>query len=642
MPEAVKTAAHTTAQSALKCSRCASPATLRLRKTVPSCTSCALKGFETRAKTTLELARGAALWDKALKKDGPETSSAGAVCLALSGGPSSRALLNVATRSLNLPALQSSMPGSAQTSSSAKRSRPVEVTRLDVVYIDDSAVIPNASDQTDAVRAIVEEQGGAQAGLNFVPLKLEDIFLMETDAKDSSAVDCIVGLAEHRRLASHTTRDNSKTSKQLLVDLYQTLSSPNLPRTAQSSARTRLEEIHYVLVQQLLRRTARRLDCRALLLGENSSRGSIRLMESLAKGGAHKWPIAGATSVWIDDLCILRPLKDALSKEVAFYNRAAGLNHIVNADLTVSAVLSGTAGGGAAEKASIGRLTENFIYSLEKGVPSTVNTVARTGAKLQLKGGESAVGSWADSLHEEEDGPLDMVGRSGVGQKGDALMYKVIHQVPRWSAYGPNKTTSALPTLSSDRLPLPCPLCGLPAQPGASKWKGKLSIRSAKGQDGHFVSSAESAERLGEQGSDWISLGEMLCYSCLLVLDIASGDEAPSSATTERAHRKIALPPYVLESARLHLDSRQDRASPLGQPSQEQESNGSQSAITVNATDDVDVTAAARSFSADLHLHEAQEGHQGQDESPNPMPRHHVTRKMGQDEMKGKVGEFLL
>lgn len=82
-----------------KCSRCDSSSTLLLRKNVPSCTPCAQRAVEQRAKGILEHARGAALLDRQggvdrLRKGKgrrvePEAERGG-IALGFSGGGSSR------------------------------------------------------------------------------------------------------------------------------------------------------------------------------------------------------------------------------------------------------------------------------------------------------------------------------------------------------------------------------------------------------------------------------------------------------------------------------------------------------------------------------------------------------------------------
>lgn len=510
------------------------------------------------------------------------------------------------------------------------------MSRIDVLYIDDSTVIPGAQDCTDAVKAIVESQGGAQAGLNFISLKLEDVFCDETsDASSAQGVQCLVGAGEFRRIAPKLLSIPEQSRKQLLQQLFALVHSTSTPRASQASARTRTEDIHYILTQQLLRQAARRLGCRSLLLGENASRGSIRLMESLSKGGAHKWPVDGAASVWIDELLVLRPLRNAMSKEIAFYNRHSKLNFLVSTNIVSSSVLSRSAGGGVAEKASIGRLTEHFIYALERGVPSTVSTIGRTGAKLQLKGGEQMGGSFVDSFHEESSNE-DL--NSISGQKSSMALNKAIKDVPRWSAFGRRKAGAS--SYSLDHLPLPCPFCGLPSQPGASKWKGKLSIRdpATKGrqsvEDGIISPSDNGTASLSTSQipESWHALDAMLCYSCLLILDIASGDETPKQDASWRGMRSVLLPPYVLHSVkcRQELQRHADLVTSASLPL-------TQSSAGSNGVKDVP-EFTTQSLKTTLQLPKPEQHQFETDDSAT----HHVTRKIGTEEMKGKVEDYLL
>lgn len=65
-------------------------------------------------------------------------------------------------------------------------------------------------------------------------------------------------------------------------------------------------------------------------------------------------------------------MRDNLSKEVAFYNHYAQLHHPA-----IKSIVHNTK-----PKASIDRITEEFIVGLDSGFPSTVSTVVRTANKL--------------------------------------------------------------------------------------------------------------------------------------------------------------------------------------------------------------------------------------------------------------------
>ena len=103
----------------------------------------------------------------------------GRVAIGFSGGAASRALLHIAkTRLLR------SMTGDSNGASSGKNGKLQEVFAIDVIYIDTSEAIEGAEDQTEKIRAIVQEEGGEEEGIYFWPLKLHDVF------DDDSQVEC--------------------------------------------------------------------------------------------------------------------------------------------------------------------------------------------------------------------------------------------------------------------------------------------------------------------------------------------------------------------------------------------------------------------------------------------------------------------
>lgn len=562
-----------------------------------------------------------------------------------------RAMLDICVRSLQVPPLKAAAdnPSSSSSGQPNSKGRPVDVHRIDVIYVDDSILYPGEESHGAEIARIVEEQGGTAAGLNLAVIKLESIFEVGDEAErldTAEAVECRVGPAELRRLGRYRT-DTKQTPAQQLLALFAAACPSHTPRSNQASARTQAEDLHYLLVQRLLRRTASDLGCSSLLLGESATRSSVRLMESLAKGGGHKWALDGAASYWVDDLMLLRPMKDALSKEVAFYVHQRQLQclesksqrGIVAASVLGSATAAdGSGGGGIAsfgsgssqqglgEKASIGRLTELFVASLEKGVASTVNTISRTGDKLVVKG----LAETQDGIGMlEEDGTRKS---SGIGQKGDRLMAAAAKEVPRWRSSGGSSGSLTL---------LPCPLCGLPAQTGASQWKAHLSIRGADRKNSDEAE-IEPTKATSAAQSDWLPLHEMLCYSCLLILDQSATNT--DDANGAGAAQSVFLPLFVLADAQQRIEL-EHRSSATGEtmlargvddPSRASErsegatngdahGNPEQSLVSAEAT----APEAAETDKEDLE----QSRHQRQ---------HHVTRRVGAEEMKGRVGEYLL
>lgn len=492
------------------------------------------------------------------------------------------------------------------------------MTRIDVLYIDDSAVVPGAHDQTEDVRRIVEEQGGRNAGLKFVPLKLEDVFV------DDESAECSVGPADVRRLSSHPSQSHD-TRRTLLQRLFTTVYPPSTSRASIPSSRSRVEDLHSVLIQRLLAQTARALGDSALLLGDNASRGAINLIDGVAKGRGHKWPIEGAPVMWNDDLLVLRPLRDTLAKEIAFFNQTLALEaltptDIVSAELlrgtmstetsqqqrTSSTAISSASTTGALEKASIGRLTENFIYSLEKGVPSTVSTVGRTGSKLVLKEEQQQKESQRAGDVAPHVTPPPRTNISGLGQKGDRLI-AAARNLPRWSSATGNA----------------CAFCMFPAQPRSSTWKSNLSITGKLhlDEDGKHIGILDHQEEsAGPRDDDKIPLHDHLCYSCLHVLDVP---EQVSSST-------LHLPLYVLYNLRQKLRY-QDERRRLDQKSNAQKEDDDDD--TAPRMESLSLVSNAQSLSQQQDRHTS---------ATTTTTSSHVTRRVGKEEMKGRVGQFLL
>ena len=157
--------------------------------------------------------------------------------------------------------------------------------------------------------------------LEFVPLKLEEIYRVASSSFEGVAWKPSDSDTQH--ISSHPSSVSNPT--QALQQLFSTLHPTSTPRTGASSARTRTEDLHRLLIQALLRRTASELDCSALLLGDSATRISIRLIEDLAKGAGHKLAVQGNDAVWIDDLLLVRPFKGHLMQEILFYTSALRL-----------------------------------------------------------------------------------------------------------------------------------------------------------------------------------------------------------------------------------------------------------------------------------------------------------------------------
>ena len=479
------------------------------------------------------------------------------------------------------------------TSSTAGRSN--EVGKIYVMYVDDSAVISNGEgrDRTEEVRQMVDEEGCDD--VEFVPLKFEDIY--RTSTNTSTGVAWKLSDADTQHISSTPSSVTNPT--EAIQALFSSLHPTNTPRTGASSARTRIEDLHRLLIHTLLRRTATQYDCSSLLFGDTATRISIRLIEDLAKGAGHKLAVQGSDAVWIDDLLIVRPFKTHLLQEVLFYTQALGLEglkdeqSVVPPQVSVADIVgNGNASVPVMDKTSIARLTETFILNLEKGVPSTVTTIGKTGGKLVLN---------APITNGAEDTAVEAVSNSTTAfqQVGPSVSLRSRTNLPP-------KSDASEPRIGSRGIKLAqlsesafhwntrsgCALCEMPSQhPTARHWKRNVTISSL----------GETAKTGG------LVLSDHLCYACLLVL------APPVTAGEEQEGTGSMLPSYVLH----HIRRKSERVE--------------------DEVDGVDVNGLSLRGDDDDEGEEGKKGEHGKCASDNPAPQ-----PMERSQIKAQINEFLL
>ncbi|SPO32257.1 uncharacterized protein UTRI_02814 [Ustilago trichophora] len=664
--------------SVTTCVRCkAEPAIAIFRDSI-YCQACALTVFYQKAKSGLEYARGAGLAKyvdavssdsfaastsasastssvvQALEGNGTskrakqvnngggnaEVNVSANIAIAFSGGASSRALLRTATqyfrpetsfatrtaRRAKARGEAMDIPTESDTTSFRKRGaansagRFNEIGKIFVIYIDDSSIIPNDEgvNRTEAARRMVEEENCSD--LHFVPLKLEDIYCAGGSSDTFSGVPWKMTDVDTQHMSGSAGAITDPT--QALKDLFTSLHPPSTPRTAASAARTRIEDLHRLLISTLLRRTASKLDCAALLLGESATRISIRLIEDLAKGAGHKLPVQGSDAAWIDDLLVVRPFKGHLLQEVLFYTSTLGLDelepvqNVVHPTVSLKDVLGNTNRNvPLMDKSSIARLTETFILNLEKGVASTVTTIGKTGGKLVLNNPSSS------GVHEPVTSPNGDVSHSTQGfqsvgpsvplksrsakvvedKMADLNLTAKAKEEPRIGSRGMKlaQTSAGCFKWSTKK---GCALCGMPSQhPNARHWKRDITI-SSLAETAPSAAAKQNKEEGLEEG--WIVLADHLCYACLLVL-------APPANAAGAEGQGSLLPAYVLDNIlRSKSEIRDVEANVLG---------------GVSAGDDgEDDDEAAQSGKGQCGSHNS---------APQPLKR---------SEIKAQINEFLL
>ncbi|XP_076354351.1 cytosolic thiouridylase subunit 2 isoform X2 [Tachypleus tridentatus] len=124
---------------------------------------------------------------------------------------------------------------------------------------------------------------------------------------------------------------------------------------------------------QILTKIAKQLKFDKLFLGDTSTRLASAVLSGVAQGRGAQ--IAADVS-FMDNrhkIPILKPLREFSSKEIAMYNHFQKIHYTVIPTFVTK----------KENRASVQRLTENFVAALQTDFPATVSTIFRTGSKLQ-------------------------------------------------------------------------------------------------------------------------------------------------------------------------------------------------------------------------------------------------------------------
>ncbi|XP_046394391.1 cytoplasmic tRNA 2-thiolation protein 2 isoform X2 [Ischnura elegans] len=136
---------------------------------------------------------------------------------------------------------------------------------------------------------------------------------------------------------------------------------------------TAKEDLLGKIRHNLLVAVAKELHCNKMFLADNGSHLAVALISGVAAGrGACLPSDCGFCDARDSAVMVLRPLKEFMSKEIAFF---CVLNKLV--PVTVPSLCTK-----ASRMASIRRLTEDFLHGLQADFPSTFSSVIKTGDKL--------------------------------------------------------------------------------------------------------------------------------------------------------------------------------------------------------------------------------------------------------------------
>ncbi|CAG8585965.1 9993_t:CDS:10 [Cetraspora pellucida] len=235
-----------------------------------------------------------------------------------------------------------------------------------VCHIDESSIFGlDDSDDHDVILSQVE-QVAQNYNYSFIGLQIDDIY--SPDYTSNGSYNKVLEVTFDKSKQQDIDELHAKICQQ------ETSTKKKLQSLLDGVSKfTAKEDLAWHLKQCLLINTARKNGCTKLLLGDCSTRLSIKIISLTSKGRGFSLPLetSGLNSSF-GDVTIVRPMKDMLSKEIGIYNKFQGFEATIISSLTSM----------MPPKSSIDRLTEEFIVKLERDFPSTVSTISRTAAKL--------------------------------------------------------------------------------------------------------------------------------------------------------------------------------------------------------------------------------------------------------------------
>ncbi|XP_078527299.1 cytoplasmic tRNA 2-thiolation protein 2 [Lissotriton helveticus] len=183
----------------------------------------------------------------------------------------------------------------------------------------------------------------------------ERLTRLRTEDPERQDVDCPLPDSTGNQLLSsvHT---------QKLIDLFSSVTTL-----------TAKEELLQTLRTHLILHTARTHGYSKVMMGDSCTRLAIKSMTNISLGrGAFLATDTGFSDERHGDVVVVRPMRDYSLKEISYYNHMFGVQSIFIPSLDTK----------ASAKASVHRLTEDFMTNLQADFPSTVSTVYRTSEKL--------------------------------------------------------------------------------------------------------------------------------------------------------------------------------------------------------------------------------------------------------------------
>ncbi|XP_007575610.1 cytoplasmic tRNA 2-thiolation protein 2-like isoform X1 [Poecilia formosa] len=291
------------------------------------------------------------------------------VLLAVSGGPSSCSMLSQVQE------------GVSQNAHKKLRFFP------GIVYIDEGGALGQCKEMRQKTTSELCDMFRS-TGFPFYILPLEQVLDLPgsvlTPSPPSDQPGSVYKAAVDLFLQSGDSSSDGKAEEQECVSLPAVQEShTRLLQQLIGSAQTLTakQDLLNTFRQHLLVHTARTRGYSKLMQGDSCTRLAVKLLTSISLGrGAQLAQDTGFSDCRYGDVTVVRPMREYSAKEIAYYNHMFKVPSVVIPNLDTK----------MPDKASIQRLTQNFVTKLQADFHSTVSTIYRTGEKLQTAGRDSS------------------------------------------------------------------------------------------------------------------------------------------------------------------------------------------------------------------------------------------------------------
>lgn len=194
-------------------------------------------------------------------------------------------------------------------------------------------------------------------GFPYHNASLADLFVQyeEETSPEKASQELVISNAEQKK--SNETPNQTNRLRELFQEV--------MTVTAQ-------EDLLSHLYRNLLQRIAKNKCYDYVMVGDCGSNIAVKILADVAQGRGSQLPLIVGFKDNRSEVPVLRPMREFTKKEILFYNC---FNDITSFSIPSFATKASSHG-------SVNRLTEELIFGLQAGFPSTVSTVLKTGDKI--------------------------------------------------------------------------------------------------------------------------------------------------------------------------------------------------------------------------------------------------------------------